>query len=310
MWRYIGHRLMLAVPTLLAVSLITFLLGYFAPGSPLDIMAGQHADPEIRRRLAHEYGLDQPSWVQYGRFLWGALHGNLGRSFMNSGRPVTAIIAEQFPVTAELACMALGLAILVGIPLGVAAALSRNGLLDRVTMGGVLLLISLPAFVLAPVLTVVFCLKWRLLPTMGWEGPTSAILPVVVLAARPMALLARFMRSSTLEVIRQDYVRTAYAKGLSPRAVVLRHVMRNAFIPVLTVIGNSFGYLLSGSFVVETIFSVPGIGYASVDSILKRDYPVIQGVALLVATLFILVNLVVDLLYSLMDPRIRYREVA
>lgn len=310
MWRYIGHRLLLAVPTLFAVSLVTFLLGYFAPGSPLDIMAGQHADPAIRRRLAHEYGLDQPGWVQYGRFLWGALHGNLGRSFMNAGRPVTSIIAEQFPVTAELAGMALGVAILVGLPLGVAAALNRNGLLDRATMGGVLLFISLPAFVLAPVLTLVFGLKWRLLPTMGWEGPASAVLPVAVLAARPTALLARFMRSAMLEVIRQDYVRTAYAKGLAPHVVVLRHCLPNAFLPVLTVIGNSFGYLLSGSFVVETIFSVPGIGYASVDSILKRDYPVIQGVALLVAVLFILVNLIVDLLYGLLDPRIRYQETA
>ncbi|MGC8669021.1 MAG: ABC transporter permease [Chthonomonadales bacterium] len=308
MWRYVGHRLLLAVPTLVAVSLITFLLGYFAPGSPLDIMAGQHADPEIRRRLAHEYGLDQPAWAQYVRFVWGALHGDLGRSFMNAGRPVTAIIAEQFPVTAELAYMALGVAILVGIPLGVAAALNQNGPLDRATMGGVLLLISLPAFVLAPVLILVFCLKWQLLPTMGWEGPASAVLPVAVLAARPTALLARFMRSSMLEVIRQDYIRTAYAKGLPPHVVVLRHGMRNAFLPILTVIGNSFGYLLSGSFVVETIFSVPGIGYASVDSILKRDYPVIQGVALLVATVFILVNLVVDLLYGLLDPRIRYGE--
>jgi ABC-type dipeptide/oligopeptide/nickel transport system permease component len=164
----------------------------------------------------------------------------------------------------------------------------------------------MPPFVFAPILMLVFALRLGWLPSSGWEGPEYYVLPVLVLAVRPAALLARLMRSSTLEVIRQDYIRTAYAKGLSPGRVIRKHAFKNAFLPVLTVIGNSFGYLLTGSFVVENIFTIPGIGYESVQSILRRDYPVIQGVALLVAAIFILVNLVVDILYGVIDPRVRY----
>lgn len=305
----IRTRLLLAVPTLLAVSFITFFLGYLAPGSPIDIMLGQHADPAIRKQLEHEYGLDRPPLVQYGHFLWNALHGDLGRSFSNVGRPVTQMIREQFPVTALLATFALATAMLLGIPAGILAAVYHNRLLDRMTMGFVLLFVSVPAFVLGPLLMLIFSLRLNWLPSAGWEGPAHYLMPTLVLAARPAALLARLMRSSMLEVIRQDYIRTAYAKGLSSARVLFKHALKNAFLPVLTAIGNTFGYLLSGSFVVETLFNVPGIGYESIQSILRRDYPVIQGVALLVAALFILVNLVVDILYAVIDPRVRYEEV-
>jgi peptide/nickel transport system permease protein len=308
MLSFVGGRLLLAIPTLLFVSFITFFLGYLSPGSPIDIMLGQHADPVARARLEKEYGLDKPPLVQYGNYLWNALHGDLGRSFTNANRPITQMIAEQFPVTAMLAVMALMTAMLVGIPAGTLAALKHNGLLDRATMAFVLIFVSSPAFVLAPLLIIFFSLRWGLLPVSGWEGPEYYIMPVMVLAARPAALLARFMRSSMLEVIRQDYIRTAHAKGLSPVRVLTRHAFKNAFLPVLTVIGNTFGYLLTGSFVIETIFTIPGIGYESVQSILRRDYPVIQGVALLVATTFILVNLAVDMLYAVIDPRVRYQE--
>lgn len=308
MFSFIRTRLLLAIPTLLAVSFITFFLGYLSPGSPIDIMLGQHSSPEVRRTLEHEYGLDRPPLVQYGHFLWNALHGDLGRSFSNSNRSVTQMIAEQFPTTAFLACMAMATAILLGIPAGVLAALNHNRLLDRATMSAVLLLISLPAFVLAPILMLVFALRLGWFPTSGWDGPQYYVMPVVVLAVRPAALLARFMRSSMLDVLRQDYVRTAYAKGLSPTRVLLKHAFKNAFLPVLTVLGNTFGFLLTGSFVVENIFNIPGIGYESVQSILRRDYPVIQGVALLVAVIFILVNLTVDILYGVVDPRVRYEE--
>jgi peptide/nickel transport system permease protein len=308
MFTLIRNRLLLAVPTLLLVSFVTFFLGYLAPGSPIDIIMGQHSDPETVKKLEHEYGLDRPPLVQYGSFLAGAVRGDLGISFSNNQEPVTKMIAQKFPVTAQLACMALFTALLIGLPAGTLAALKHNKLLDRVTMGIVLILVSVPAFVLAPLLMVFFALRLNWLPSAGWEDWTYFVMPVLVLAARPAALLARFMRSSMLEVVRQDYVRTAYAKGLSPRKVLTKHVLKNAFLPVLTVLGNTFGFLLTGSFVVETIFSVPGIGYESIQSILRRDYPVIQGVALLVAVIFIGVNLAVDVLYGVIDPRVRYEE--
>ena len=299
-------RLALAVPTLLAVSFVTFFLGYLAPGSPIDLLVGQHADPAIRRQLEHEYGLDRPAMVQYADFLWGAVRGDLGHSFANGGRSVTDLIAQQFPTTAFLALLAICTAALLGLPAGVLAALQHNRLPDRAVMTQVLVLVSLPPFVLAPILMLCFSLWLGWLPTSGWEGPAYWVLPTVVLAARPGAVLARQMRSSMLEVLRQDYIRTASAKGLTGTQVILRHALKNALLPVLTVLGNSFGYLLTGSFIVETLFSIPGIGYESVHSILARDYPVIQGVALLVASVFVAVNLLVDLLYVAVDPRVRH----
>ena len=308
MLSYVGSRLLLAIPTLLFVSFVTFFLGYLAPGSPIDIKLGQHADPEARARLEKEYGLDKPPLVQYGNYVWNALHGDFGRSISVGDRPIRDMIAEQFPTTAKLACMALLAAMLVGIPAGTLAALKHNRALDRGTMAAVLVFVSSPAFVLGPLLVMLFSLKLGWLPVSGWEGPEYYIMPVLVLAARPAALLARFMRSSMLEVLGQDYIRTAYAKGLSPFRVLTKHAFKNAFLPVLTVLGNTFGYLLTGSFVVERLFTIPGIGYESVESILRRDYPVIQGVALLVAAIFIVVNLVVDMLYAVIDPRVRYQE--
>lgn len=321
MFTYIRNRILLAIPTLLAVSFITFFLGYLSPGSPIDIMLGQHSDPVRVKQLEHEYGLDRPPIVQYGSFVWGAVsRGDLGRSFGTGQRPVTQIIAEQFPNTAFLAMMSMLTAVAFGIPAGVLAALKHNRLLDRGTMGFVLLMVSMPAFVVAPLLMLFFSLRLGWLPSSGWEGEEVSLLgfkliipywqyllmPMVVLASRPAALLARFMRSSMLDTIRQDYVRTANAKGLSPARVLFKHAFRNAFLPVLTVLGNTFGFLLTGSFVVENIFTIPGIGYQSVQSILSRDYPVIQGVALLVAVIFISVNLIVDILYGVLDPRVRY----
>lgn len=306
MLAYLRTRLLLAIPTLLGVSLVTFFLGFLAPGSPIDLLMGQHGDPEVRRRLEHQYGLDLPPLQQYRRFLVNAIRGDLGTSFANGERPVSQMIAEQFPTTALLACLAICAAIVLGLPAGLIAALNHNRAPDRLVMGGVLLLVSTPPFVLAPLLMLLLALRLEWLPSSGWEGPQYWVMPVLVLAARPAALMARLMRSSMLDVLRQDYIRTAYAKGLTHTQVIRRHALKNAFLPVLTVVGNSFGYLLTGSFVVETIFGIPGIGYESVHSILARDYPVIQAVALLVATIFITVNLIVDVLYALVDPRVRY----
>ncbi|NLI01117.1 MAG: ABC transporter permease [Chthonomonadales bacterium] len=306
MLTYLGKRLLLAIPTLVVVSFVTFFLGFLAPGSPIDLLMGQHGDPNVRRRLEHQYGLDLPPLQQYRRFLINAVRGNLGYSFANGERPVSQMIAEQFPTTALLACLAICTAMLLGLPAGLIAAIRHNGLPDRLVMSGVLLLVSTPPFVLAPLLMLLLALRLEWLPSSGWEGPQYWVMPVLVLAARPAALMARLMRSSMLDVLRQDYIRTAHAKGLTSGQVIRRHALKNAFLPVLTVVGNSFGYLLTGSFVVETIFGIPGIGYESVHSILARDYPVIQAVALLVATIFITVNLIVDLLYALVDPRVRY----
>lgn len=308
MLTYIRTRLLLAVPTLVAVSFVTFFLGYFAPASPVDIILGQHADPATRQRLVHAYGLDRPALAQYGAYVWHALHGDLGRSFANQNRPVTDVLAAQFPNTAMLASISLAIAALVGLPAGLLAALKHNRFLDRAVMSLVLLLVSLPPFVLAPILIVALSLYLGWLPSSGWDGPEYMVLPVLVLAARPGALLARMMRSSTLDVLRQDHVRTARSKGLATVAIIRRHVIKNAMLPVLTALGNQFGYLLTGSFVVESIFSIPGIGRESVACIPRRDYPVIQGMALLVAVIFICVNLLVDLLYAAVDPRVRQGE--
>lgn len=304
----IRKRLLFAIPTLFAVSFITFILGYLAPGNPIDTMYGEKISPQERQRLLHEFGFDRPALVQYGDFLGRAVRGDLGKSFSTEQRPITELIADKFPNTAFLACMALVTAMLLGLPAGLLAALKHNGFLDRAAMSLVLLLISVPAFVLAPLLVLLFSVKLQWLNDSGWDTPADYLLPVLVLAARPAALLARFMRSSMLEVIRQDYIRTAFAKGLSPGRVLLKHALKNAFLPVLTVLGTTFGYLLSGSFVVEVYFRIPGIGYESVEAIKRRDYPLIQGVALLVAVIFIVVNLVVDVLYGAVDPRVRYEE--
>lgn len=295
----------MAVPTLLAVSAVTFFLGALAPGSPIDALMGQHADPATRARLEHEYGFDRPLIVRYGSFLLAAVQGDLGRSFSNGGRPVTQMLLEQFPVTALVAVMALLVAVCVGVPTGALAALKQNRMADRVVVLGVLLFVSTPPFVLAPILKLQLALNHPWLPDSGWGTAIHCVLPVLVLAARPAALFARMMRSSMLDVLRQDYIRTALAKGLSARQVVVRHALKNACLPVLTVVGSSFGYLLTGSFVVESIFQIPGVGVPSVQSISLRDYPVIQGMALLVAVVFLCVNMLVDILYAAVDPRVR-----
>jgi peptide/nickel transport system permease protein len=302
--RFVLGRLLLAIPTLVAISAITFFLGALAPGDPTEIMLGQHADPASRLRLRHELGLDRPPLVQYGSYLWRAVHGDFGRSY-ETRRPVTDIVREGFPNTATLALAAIILASLFGVTLGVLAAARQDTMVDRAAMLVAISGASIPAFVLAPVLIVLFALRLRWLPVSGWTGPENLILPAVVLAARPAALIARLTRAQMVEVLRQDYIRTAVAKGLSWSAVVRKHALRNAMLPVLTVIGSSLGYLLSGSFVVETIFSVPGLGWYSIQSITRRDYPVIQATTLLMAVGFVSVNILVDLLYGWLDPRLK-----
>lgn len=307
MARYILSRLLQAIPTLLLVSFLTFVMGFLAPGDPIRMILGEHSDPQTVAQVRHELGLDQPWYVQYGRFVWNAVKGDFGISLYNR-RPVGDIIRESFPATATLAMLAILLAITVGVPAGIVAAVWHNRLPDRLSMIGVALGISVPNFVLATLLILLVSVRLGWLPVAGWGAPEYLVLPVLVLAARPSASIARFTRTSMLEVLQQDYIRTARAKGVPERAVILKHALPNALLPVVTVIGNAFGYLLTGSFIVETVFAVPGVGYKSIEAILRRDYPVIQATTLLFAFLFLAVNLAVDILYTRLDPRVRFRS--
>lgn len=306
MLRFVATRLALAVPTLLAISFLVFFAGYLSPADPVDIIVGERAAPQVKARARHAWGLDRPPLVRYGEYVWGIVsRGDFGRSYFNNGEPVTRILLRGFPHTALLAVTALLLSLLVGVPLGIFAAVRANKLFDRVAMGTALLGIAVPSFVLGPVLVLVFALQLGWLPPAGWGTPSNLVLPAVVLAARSGALVARLTRSSMLEVLGQDYIRTARAKGLGPTAILFKHALKNAFGPILTVTGTTFGYLLAGSFVVETFFRIPGIGNESITSIFKRNYPVVQGMVLLLAAIFVLVNLAVDLLYGVLDPRAR-----
>jgi ABC-type dipeptide/oligopeptide/nickel transport system permease component len=306
MVRYVLSRLLQAIPTLLLISFLTFIMGYLAPGDPIRMILGERSDPQAVAQVRRELGLDQPWYVQYGRFVWNAVRGDFGISLYNR-RPVGDIIRESFPATATLAVLAILLAITVGIPAGVVAAVWHNRLPDRLSMAGVVLGISVPNFVLATLIILLVSVRLGWLPVAGWGAPEYVVLPVLVLAARPSASIARFTRTSMLEVLQQDYIRTARAKGVPEPFVILKHALPNALLPVVTVIGNAFGYLLTGSFIVETVFAVPGVGYKSIEAILRRDYPVIQATTLLFAFLFIVVNLLVDILYTRLDPRVRLR---
>ncbi|HLI47711.1 MAG TPA: ABC transporter permease [Chthonomonas sp.] len=302
---YILRRLAVAVPMVLAIVFIVFVVARLAPASPIDIILGGKGTPQARRALEHAYGLDRPILVQFGAYLVGLLHGDLGRSFVHGQEPVSRIFARDFPVTAQLALQAFLFTFLVGVPAGLLAAYYHNSWFDRALMAVVVLLVSVPSFVLGPLLVLFIAVRLGWLPVSGWDTPASTILPTVTLGARSAALVARMMRSSLLEVLQQDYIRVALAKGLTRAQAVWRHGLKNAFLPVLTVLGTTLGYLLTGSFVVETIFQVPGIGYESVRSISARDYPIIQATALFVALIFVAVNLLVDILYGWFDSRAR-----
>ncbi len=304
---FILKRLALAVPTLLVILAVVFWAARLTPSDPVDIIAGEKASPETKANMRHQYGLDQPVGVQFARYVEGIVtHGDFGRAFKyHDKQPVAKTIVEDFPVTAQLAIQALLFAMIVGLPVGILAALYHNSGFDKAAMTVVVALVSVPSIVLGPILVLVVAVRLHWLNVSGWETPADTILPTITLGARSAALIARFMRGSLLEVLRQDYMRTAIAKGLSRGRAVWRHALKNAFLPVLTILGTNFGILLTGSFVVETIFRVPGIGYASYNSIIEHDYPVIQGITLLVAVIFLVVNLAVDVLYGVIDPRVR-----
>jgi peptide/nickel transport system permease protein len=307
MLRFLLKRIGLALLSIWAVLTITFFIAYLAPGDPIEQMMGQHSDPVLLAKARHDAGLDKPPMVRYGLYLWNFLHGDLGRSYY-TGEKITDFLARALPNTFLLATTAILLALIVGIIIGLIAAVKPNSFLDRFMMLSVLVGVSVPNFVLGPILILLFALKLGWLPVAGWGSPEFLVLPSIVLAARPAALIARMTRSSMIETLKQDYIRTARAKGLSPATVLIKHALKNAFLPVLTTAGVSFGYLLAGSFVVETIFTVPGVGFASIDSLSKRDYTLIQGTTLVIAVVFVTINLLIDLLYAALDPRVKVSE--
>lgn len=310
MWllRYVVYRLLWLVPTLLAMALVTFLVMHATPGSPLDPVAegANPLSPEAQKNLAAVYGLDKPLYAQFGIFILKALHGDFGTSFVYKTRTVTEIMVETFPISLLLGSMALVLAVVGGVTLGILAAVYQNRSWDYVSVSVATLGVSVPNFVLAVFLIVLFSFVLPIFPTGGWDSPRDWVLPTITLALAPMGIIARFTRSSMLEVIRSDYIVTARAKGLAEGPVILKHVLKNGFIPVVTLLGPMFAAVGTGSFFVESIFRVPGMGRFFVLSMTGRDYPMIMAVVLVYGAFLALMNLVVDLLYGTLDPRIRY----
>jgi dipeptide transport system permease protein len=335
MLRFLLHRLGLLIPTFVGVSIVSFAFIRLLPGDPILLLAGERGmTPERYAELERRFGFDRSPVVQYLDYLWGILHGDLGTSIVTK-RPVLGEFLTLFPATLELSICAIGLAVLVGIPAGIFAAVRRGSLIDQSIMGTALVGYSMPIFWWGLLLIVLFSgiLQWTPVsgrisllyyfpPVTGFmlidsllSGQPGAfgsavshlVLPTIVLATIPLAVIARQTRSAMLEVLSADYVRTARAKGLSPRRVIGLHALRNALILIITVIGLQVGVALAGAILTETIFSWPGVGKWMVDSVFKRDYPVVQGGLLLIAAVVMIVNLLVDLLYGLINPRIRYR---
>ena len=302
---FLLRRVLLAIPTLVGVLVVVFLLLYVAPGDPVQEMVGERADAETIARLRRELRLDDPVPVQFAHYAGGVLSGDLGTSYI-TGRPILRDIAERFPKTLLLAATAMVLAAILGISIGVVTARWPGGLLDRVTLGAAYLGISFPVYWVGLLLILLFGVTLRWLPPSGYGRAQYLVLPALALGSRSIAFLARVTRSSMLEVLGSDFVRTARAKGLVERTVIVRHALRNALIPVITVLGLDFGYYLTGSILTETIFSWPGLGRYVVNAISRRDLPAIQGSVLFLSVVFVAVNLLTDLAYAKADPRVSY----
>ena len=300
---YIGRRLLQLVPTLLGVTLVVFLL-IRVSGDPTQLLLPETATPEDRELFRKQHGLDRPIPIQYVQYVGNLIMGDLGRSLIDERSAIDAVL-QRLPATIELTVAAMLIAVLVGIPVGVLAAVRRGSVLDRLAMLGALTGQSMATFWVGILLILLFAVQLRWLPVSGRDGPMHLVLPALTLSLYMMPVLARMTRSSMLEVWRQDFVRTARAKGLRERTVILRHALRAALIPVVTVLGLQFGGALAGAIVTESVFAWPGVGTFVLDAIYKRDYPVVQAAVLVVATVYILTNLLIDVLYVALDPRIR-----
>ena len=309
MLRYIVMRLLQGAVVIFLISVATFIIMRLMPGDPVYLLLGEgqiRITQEQIEAIRARWGLDKPYLEQYLIWVKNLASGNFGESLIHLGIPVRELIFNAIPVTAKLNLMALAIALAIAIPGGILAALRRNTLFDYMNTVGATLGVSIPNFWLALMLIVLFALKLGWVPPFGLRSWKGYILPVIVLATEQTAVFARVMRGATIEVLSQDYVRTAHAKGLSYRMVILRHAVRNALLPVVTVIGFRIAFLLSGTIVVETVFAVPGIGRLFTDSIFRLDYQVVQSIVVLLAVLVVVANLITDLAYAIIDPRIRY----
>ena len=305
MLRYITKRIIMLLPVLFGVSLISFAFLHMVPGDPVTLLAGDQADQGYIETLKKEYGLDRPLYIQYLQFVSHVVRGDFGTS-IRSREPVIKLLKVRFIFTTQLASLSILIAGLIGLIAGVISATKRYSIIDNVCMVGSLFGISVPIFWFALLLMLVFAVYLGWFPAGGSGTLKHLILPAVALGASSSAVIARMTRASMLEVIRQDYIRTARANGFGEMIIVYKHALKNAMIPVITVFGLEFGYMLGGAVLTETVFSLPGLGRLMVEGIFQRDYPVVQGAMLLVATTFVLINLLTDIVYSIFDPRIRY----
>ena len=307
MGRYLARRLLQAIPVLLGVTILIHYLVFSLPGDPIQALAGdKRVDPTVAAMLREQYHLDEPWLVQYWYYLSGIFTGDLGETY--TGRAVADIVAERFPVTVKLALTAFVIEAVIGVLAGIVAALRKGGFLDSLVLVSTLVLVSLPTFVSGAVLQLLLGVQWPILPVAsvdeGW--PRSYILPGFVLASISMAYISRLTRTSMMETMRADYVRTAVAKGLGRRRVVGLHALRNALIPIVTFLGVDLGFLMGGAIITERVFNLPGIGGQLADSVYLREGPVVVGLITLMVVVFLLANLIVDMLYAVLDPRIRY----
>lgn len=309
MLSYTGKRLLQTIFVLLGISLITFVLLQVVPGDPVALMLEKRADPETIAKVRKELGLDLPYYVQYLNFIKGAIHLDFGTSYFTK-EVVTDALIRCFKVTVKLACMSFIFASVIGIPCGIFAAVKRGKGIDTVVMVLSIVGVSAPAFWVAIILQILFGLKLNVLPISGFDTPASYILPSLALGARYAGNIARITRTSMLEVLGQDYIRTAKAKGAMRWAVILKHALKNAMIPIVTLVGTDFGYMLTGSMLIEKVFSIPGIGKLAVDAMSNRDLPLLEGTVMYIAFVFVVVNLFVDVSYAFLDPRIRYGKGA
>lgn len=305
MLKYIGKRLVMAVVTIFTVATLTFFVMNLVPGGPF--MSEKAISPAAQATLEEKYGLDKPLFEQYITYMKGALHGDFGDSLKQRGRTVADIIATKFPVSAQIGGLAVLLALLIGVPLGCVSALNRGKAIDNIIIVIATCGIAVPSFVVCTLLLYLFGVNLGWLPTFGLTSWKHYIMPVIALAFYPTAYITRLMRSSMLDVLGQDYMRTARAKGLSQYVSLFKHALRNAILPVVTYVGPLLAYTISGSFIVEKIFTIPGLGGEFIGSITARDYPIIMGTTIFLATLMVIVNVLVDIVYTIIDPRIKLK---
>ena len=309
MLNYLISRLISALIVILGVTCLVFLLIHFVPGDPVEMMLGESARPADREALRQALGLDQPVLTQLAHYLSRLAQFDLGTS-IHYRQPISEILAQRIPATAQLAAVSIVIALLIAFPLGAIAAVKKGTAWDHTAMGFSMLGVSIPNFWMGPLLIMVFSLWLGLLPVSGKEGFSSLILPAVTLGTAMAAILARMVRSTLLEVLNEDYVRTARAKGLNEFQVITRHGLRNALLPVITLVGLQLGTLLGGAVITETVFSWPGVGQLTIEAIQKRDYPLVQACVLLISLSYVVVNVITDIIYAAIDPRIRLGDEA